>query len=165
MDQRAAQLTAAPFQVGYKVAPAESFPNNTKPAAQSPGKHWNARQLETAQNSAFNRQRPNLPQHFTLQQFQIFLSKGVEKNAIKDIAELPTTLHERGLLYFSGKGGHARFVERLAQPRPTLQVVPEVLFDRRVYGCWDKYCRVWRVLFKSDFNNSTALEQFLFKEI
>jgi len=90
------------------------------------------------------------------------LSKWVEKNAIKDIAEFPTALHERRLLFFAGDEGHARFVERLAQPRPTLQVVPEVLFDRRVYGCWDKYCRVWRVLFKSDFNHSTAMDQFLF---
>ncbi len=79
MDQGAAELTAAPFQVQCKVAPAESFLNNTKPAAQSPKKHWIARQLETGQNSACNRHRPNLPKNFTLQQFQIWTKSGLTK--------------------------------------------------------------------------------------
>ncbi len=90
------------------------------------------------------------------------LTKWAEKNAIKGTAELPTTLHERRLLYFSGDEGHARFVERLGQRRPSLQISPEVLVDRRISGCWDKYCRVWRVLFKSAFNHTTAIDQFLF---
>jgi hypothetical protein len=60
------------------------------------------------------------------------------------VREVPNCF-ERRCLYFAGEEGHAEFLRRVFDRKPSLDSKWSVLFDGELPGPWSKYATVWRV--------------------
>jgi len=60
------------------------------------------------------------------------------------VREVPNCF-ERRCLYFAGEEGHAEFLRRVFDRKPSRDSKWSVLFDGELAGPWSKYATVWRV--------------------
>lgn len=61
------------------------------------------------------------------------------------VREVPNYF-ERRCLYFAGEEGHADFLRRVFDRKPSRESKWSVLFDGEIAGPWSKYATVWRVM-------------------